>query len=303
MLPAFDDVGQGGTTVLLLHGIGGGRAIWSDAASGTARAIAGAGFRALAMDFPGYGDSVGVPDVDTMCQAVLALAAHAANAGARRTVLLGHSMGGLIAQEIAARVPQAIDGLVLCCTSASFGPVDGAWQTQFMAERLAPLDAGLGMAGLAAQLVPGLVATDKSHTADADLADPADPADLADPADPAGRLVAATAIDAMNQTQAAQQIARDVMSRVPEASYRSALQAIVAFDRRAALSHIAVPTLLLAGELDRSAPPAVMQRMAARIAGSQFVSLPGAGHIANVEVPQAFNEAVVTFLRRHFAAP
>ena len=44
-----------------------------------------------------------------------------------------------------------------------------------------------------------------------------------------------------------------------------ALRAIVAFDRREALPHIAVPTLVLAGEHDRTAPPEVMQRMAQRI--------------------------------------
>ena len=66
------------------------------------------------------------------------------------------------------------------------------------------------------------------------------------------------------------------MARVPEATYRAALQAIVAFDRRAALAAIAVPTLCLAGEHDRTAPPEVMQRMAERIAGAEY-HLPGGG--------------------------
>ncbi len=262
-LPAHDSQGQGDTAVLLLHGVGGGRAIWAEAASGTARAIAQAGCRAVAMDFPGYGDTPGAPTLDAMVQAVQQLAAHVrSELQARRVVLLGHSMGGMVAQELAARTPQAVQGLVLACTSASFGKADGAWQAQFIAERLAPLDAGLGMAGMAERLVPGLVS----------------------PQAPAAAL----------------QTARAIMSRVPEATYRTALPAIAGFDRREALAAIGVPTLMLAAEHDRTAPADVMQRMAARVPGAEYVCLPAAGHIANVEAPDAFNHAVVAFLRRHF---
>jgi len=264
-LPVFTAVGQGGTAVLLLHGIGGGRSIWSDEGSGTTAALAQAGYQAVAIDLPGYGDSAGAPDMDAMVQAVLDTAAHM---GAPRTVLLGHSMGGMVAQEVlareaAARDAQRVQGLILACTSASFGKADGAWQAQFIADRLAPLDAGLGMAGMAQKLVPGMVS----------------------PQAPAAAL----------------QMAMEVMSRVPEATYRTALRAIAGFDRRAALAHISVPTLLLAAEHDRTAPPDVMQRMAGRIAGSTFECLADAGHIANVEAPARFNAAVLSFLRRQFA--
>jgi len=262
-LPAYEEQGRGDTAVLLLHGVGGGAAIWSDTASGTARAIAGAGYRAVAVDLPGYGASaaMGSPDLQTMVGAVRALIRHL---GAQRTVLLGHSMGGMVAQELLARDPAGVHGLVLACTSASFGRADGAWQAQFVADRLAPLEAGLGMAGMAERLVPGLVSP--------------------------GAPVAAL------------RIAADIMARVPEDSYRTALRAIAGFDRRDALAAIAVPTLLLAAEHDRTAPPELMQRMAARIPGAESLCLGSAGHIANVEQPLAFNDAVLSFLQRHFQA-
>ncbi len=258
-LPAFFEQGRGDTAVLLLHGVGGGRAIWADDASGTAAAIADAGYRALALDFPGYGDSRGEPTLGAMVQAVLDLVA---KARAERTVLLGHSMGGMVAQEVVQRAPQLVQGLILACTSAAFGKPGGDWQNKFLAERLAPLDAGLGMAGMADQLVPGLVAPDA----------------------PA----------------AACEAARRVMARVPEATYRIALRAIAGFDRREGLAALRVPTLMLAAEHDRTAPPDVMQRMASKVSGAEYLCLPGAGHIANVEAPAAFNAAVVSFLQRHF---
>jgi pimeloyl-ACP methyl ester carboxylesterase len=264
-LPATTEQGSGDTAVLLLHGIGGGRSIWSDAASGTARALAAAGYCAVAVDLPGYGDSaaMGAPDLAAMVAGVReVMRAVTRDAAARRVVLVGHSMGGMVAQDLMARDPTGVDGLVLTCTSASFGKADGSWQAQFLAERLAPLDAGVGMAGMADRLVPGLVS----------------------PAAPPAALAQA----------------RAVMGRVPEATYRAALQAIAGFDRRAALADLRVATLLLAAEHDRTAPPEVMQRMAARIAGSEFVCLPNAGHIANVEAPAAFNAAILDFLQRHF---
>ena len=57
---------------------------------------------------------------------------------------------------------------------------------------------------------------------------------------------------------------------------------------------------MLAAEHDATAPPDVMRRMAARVAGAEYMCLPNAGHIANVEVPAAFNAAVLSFLHRHF---
>jgi 3-oxoadipate enol-lactonase len=254
---AADVRGSGDTLVVFLHGIGGGRGIWA----GSVAAVAQAGFKAAALDLPGYGDSTDSGPV-TLPNMALQVAAFVDAQAAARTVLVGHSMGGMVAQEILALKLGTIDALVLACTSAAFGKPGGDWQQAFVAERLAPLDAGLGMAGVAARLVPGMVSP--------------------------------------NALPGAAAFAQTVMARVPEATYRSALQSIVAFDRREALATIAVPTLLIAGEHDRTAPPAVMQRMAERIstsqAGSRLTVLRDAGHIANVEQPQAFDAALVGFV-------
>ena len=264
-LPSFIEQGQGQShsqvAVVFLHGIGGGKSIWGDDGSGAVRALAASGYHALAMDFPGYGESLnlGSPSLTGMVEAVLALIAHLK---ARRCVLVGHSMGGMVAQELVAQHAGTVQGLVLTCTSPAFGKSDGAWQASFVAERLKPLDAGLGMAGMARLLVPGLVSP--------------------------------------SATASAQSSARAVMSEVPESTYRAALQAIASFDQREALARFTLPTLCLAAEHDRTASPDVMRRMAQHIPGAEFECLANAGHIANVEQPAAFNAAVLSFMLRHF---
>jgi 3-oxoadipate enol-lactonase len=62
------------------------------------------------------------------------------------------------------------------------------------------------------------------------------------------------------------------------------------------LHEITAPTLFLVGSDDPAAPPAVMEDMAGRVAGSRFVVLPEAGHLTSVEQPEAYTAAVTTFL-------
>ena len=249
----------GGRLVLLLHGIGGGRFAWGDARAGTGASLRDAGFDVMGVDLPGYGAS---PIVDPLTIGAMARAALSCIdwAGDQNAIVLGHSMGGMVAQEMALIAPQRIAALVLSGTSPAFGKPDGGWQQRFLAERLKPLNDGLGMAGLAPQLVRAMCAPNAS----------------------------AAAIDAASR----------LMASVPEPTYRAALRALMGFDRRDNLSHLKMPVLLLAGELDPNAPPAVMQGMAQRIEGADFCCLPGVGHLANIEAPRAFVDAVVDFLRR-----
>jgi len=69
-----------------------------------------------------------------------------------------------------------------------------------------------------------------------------------------------------------------------------------AFDRRADVSRIALPTLILCGDADRMAPVKFSQFLHEQIAGSQFIVVPGAGHMVMLEQPAAGAEAVAYFL-------
>jgi 3-oxoadipate enol-lactonase len=253
--------GCGERVVVLLHGVGGGRAAWGDALSGTGPALAAAGLTAVAVDLPGYGES---PSIDPYDMAGLAAAVVALIdwLQAPRCALVGHSMGGMVAQQLMAQAPQRVQALVMSGTTAAFGNADGRWQAAFLAQRLGPLDAGCGMAALAPGLALGMASPLAPHDA-----------------------VARAAL---------------LMSGVPEATYRRALHAIAGFDCRELLCDLRLPVLCLAGEHDRSAPPALMAQMASRIAGAEFVCLPGMGHLANMEAPEPFNAALIDFLSRRF---
>jgi len=66
----------------------------------------------------------------------------------------------------------------------------------------------------------------------------------------------------------------------------------------ASLRDVAVPTLVLVGADDTDFLAAA-DYMAATIADAEKVVLPGAGHAANIDQPEAFNAAVTSFLNRH----
>jgi pimeloyl-ACP methyl ester carboxylesterase len=65
------------------------------------------------------------------------------------------------------------------------------------------------------------------------------------------------------------------------------------------LERIKLPTLLLTGDADLYAPPAVLRLFAARIAGSESVVVPEAGHSAYWEQPEIFNRTVLAFIRKY----
>jgi len=250
--PNFTALG-GGPTVVLLHGIGGGHLSFAP----QVESLASNGYRAIAWDMPGYGHSAPIEPytfkglAESCVRLIESLKCDS-------VTLVGHSMGGMVAQEVVARRPDLVNKLVLCGTSASFGKPDGEWQRQFIAQRTAPLDAGQTMTQLAEVLVPQMIG----------------PGSL-----PEGV-----------------KLAMHCMSLVPPATYRRALEALVTFDRRANLDRIGVPTLLIAGEHDRNAPPAVMKKMADAIPRSTFIEMRGIGHLQNLEAPDEFDGLLLNFL-------
>jgi pimeloyl-ACP methyl ester carboxylesterase len=65
------------------------------------------------------------------------------------------------------------------------------------------------------------------------------------------------------------------------------------------LEKIKVPTFFLTGDADMYAPPPVVKMFTAHIKGSEMKVIPEAGHSTYWEQPEAFNNAVLTFIRKH----
>lgn len=79
--------------------------------------------------------------------------------------------------------------------------------------------------------------------------------------------------------------------------YRTMLRAMAEADLRDVLGKVHIPTFLLYGQNDQRSPLPVAKEFHARIPNAEFVLIPGAGHICNMEAPAEFNSHVRRFLR------
>ncbi|RMH05096.1 MAG: alpha/beta fold hydrolase [Nitrospirae bacterium] len=68
-------------------------------------------------------------------------------------------------------------------------------------------------------------------------------------------------------------------------------------DSTALLREITCPTLVIVGEEDIATPPAEVKRMADQIPGARLEVIPSAGHASNLEQPERFNQALLSFLQ------
>ena len=172
--------------------------------------------------------------------------------------LLGHSIGGMLALEHASHHAEQIKSLTLLATTPRFGGRDNSFKDAFLKARLGPLDAGQTMAQMATETAPQLVGPNTS------------PKEIA--------LIEAGLAD------------------VPMETWRGILQCLVTFDRVADLDTITLPTLAVAGSVDRNAPAPTMEKMAARIKGARYHLMENAGHMPHQEMPAAFNAVLAQFL-------
>lgn len=181
--------------------------------------------------------------------------------GVQRAHLLGMSMGGRIAIDFCAREPGRVATLIVADTSAGSKVVSSRERVEeFLALRKAPLLNGKTPAEIAPTVVDSLVSP------------------------------------ATTPQVRAQMI--ESLAALHMHSYLKTLDTVTRYTAFPDFRTLEVPSLVLVGEHDRIATPEYAQGMA-RDMGAQFVLLRDAGHLSNMEQPEAFNSAVLEFLMRY----
>jgi pimeloyl-ACP methyl ester carboxylesterase len=238
-------------TALFVHGAGMDHSVWPL----QARHFAYRGWNALAVDLPGHGRSGGelLGSVAAMAEwlgdLIQALRVRAAH-------LVGHSMGGLIGLDLAARHPERIAGLALLGAAPRMPVHPALLEAAARPEPLAAeliCDWGFGPAGhFGGHKAPGSWML--GH---------------------ALRLLGASSGPRLHTDLAACN------------AYEEGLQAA---------AKVRCPTLVVAGAGDRMTPARQAARLAEAIQGARLVTLPACGHMLMVEQPDATLDALIAFM-------
>ena len=213
----------------------------------------------LAPDLRGFGtDDRPVPEIMTMEDYAADVKALLNENGLERVVLGGLSMGGYVALAFAEAWPERLAGLLLVNTR---GTADGE-----EAQRGRKDTAQRALAGGVPVIARGMVPTLLSEAT-------------------RGR-----------HPKLAAEVEALIARQRPEAVAAAARGMALRPDRHAVLGSLDVPVLVITGEHDHLMPLPTSLALQAAAPGSHLAVVPGAGHLSNLEGPEAFNAAVRTFL-------
>lgn len=243
---------DGNPGVLLLHGLGATGASWVLQIP----MLVKAGFRPIAPDAPGFGDSLydgkgwSIPRVATQIADLLV------ELGTGPVHVVGLSMGGVIAQQFAHDHPQLTRKLVLVSTFSVLRPDDFSGWFYFLRRAFTVLVLGL-------------------H-AQAEVV--------------AGRIFPNTSQKALREMLVA------TITRADVRAYRRAMLSLGRFDSQKWLKEIKVPALVITGTGDTTVLPARQMMLVEGIPGAKQVIIPKAGHAVPIDQSEIFNRTLLEFL-------
>ncbi|HYO12398.1 MAG TPA: alpha/beta fold hydrolase [Thermoanaerobaculia bacterium] len=217
--------------------------------------------RCLAPDFPGFGAS-DLPREGASRMQELATDAVALldHLGISRAVVCGISMGGYVALALWERHPERVRGLVLADTRSGADAPEGRERRLALAERV--LAEG-----------PGFLAGEMP-----------------------AKLLGASTLE--QRPELRRTVAEWIAGARPEGVAAASRGMAERPDRTGLLARLSVPALIVVGEEDTLTPPQESRSMAERMPGAELVEIARAGHLSNLERPEAFDEALGRFLKR-----
>ncbi len=215
-------------------------------------------YRCIAWDMPGFGGSVALPADAGIDDVLTGLIGFVTQTlGLKQAHFVGLSVGGMILQQLAARHPDLVQSITLLDCSPRFGFGGDSDSAPFLAWVRAELDAS-GQAAFGQAMIRAIVGPGASE------------------------LVIQSAIAAM--------------ARATPAGLDLAARLIAAHDAVDLLPLITCPALVMAGANDGETPPAYAREIARLIPNGNLSVIPQAGHIANLEAPEAVTARLRVFL-------
>jgi pimeloyl-[acyl-carrier protein] methyl ester esterase len=252
------EVSGTGPDLVLLHGWGLNVRVWE----GLVQKLSGR-FRTIAVDLPGHGRSPWMPGRRTPAEQAW-LVHSALSAVSNRYSLLGWSLGGQIALDLAAAMPAQIDRLVLVSATPRFVSA-GDWPHGMQPEVIARMAARL---------------TENYQQTVADFLE----------LQVRGSSEAANVVEQMRNALFAHGHAK------PDA-LMAGLNTLATNDLRATLAHVQAPTLVIAGQHDRITPPSASHALAAALPDARYVEIRRAAHAPFLSHQVEFALLVERFLR------
>ena len=252
VLHYLDENPQGKSTVVLLHGLGATSQSWLLQIP----ILTTAGFRVIAPDMRGFGDSTypgGRYRIEDLATDVAALLAQV---GIRRTSLVGISMGGTVSLGLLCDYAQFVDKAILVNTFARLRPAKPA-SLFYYALRFA-LIYSVGLK-------------------------------------PQAKAVSRHIFPKPEQEVLRQLLVEEILKSDP-AGYRAAFLALARFNRKTCLGQIKTPSLVVTGACDTTVLPENQRHLVEGIPGARQVVIPDAGHAVTVDQPEAFNKIMLNFL-------
>lgn len=244
---------EGAPALVLLHGISSGASSWARLAEHLP------GYRLLSWDAPGYGESQPLKQKNpSAADYAERLEDWLAALGVQRCVLVGHSLGAMMASAYLTRYPSRVAGMVLADPAQGYGDASEVKRDQVYRSRWTQLK-------------------EQGHSAYAQARAPFLLREGADPAEIARVEAEMQKLHVEGFAQASWMLANDRLGRYLAATPQ-------------------VPALVLCGDEDRITPPEDAQALASRL-GLPYREIPRAAHASYIDAPAAFAAALDDFVR------